>query len=85
MAEDIRYHARIAQEAQERYNQELLSHATDVENLGKLRQEHEVITEELSKCKLEFERASATQQSAEKSWQSQKDLLQRTIDDYQAR
>lgn len=85
MQEDVKLHAQQAQEASDRFNQELLSHASSVERLTALRKENTKLSESVSKLKNEAEKAKVTLKTSEGSWDNQKAIMQRSIEELQSR
>ncbi|KAF9424170.1 hypothetical protein BGZ94_008065 [Podila epigama] len=82
---DILVHSNAAQTAHENYQRELLNHARDMETLSKLKEAHTQQAQELSKFKANAETAIANLQSAEISWESQKNVLQKSLSEVEKR
>jgi nucleoprotein TPR len=81
LQDDVKLHARLAQESHERYNQELVAHARDVSLLAELRENSKKLEESCMHCKSEAEKATSMLATSQSSWQSQKELLQRSMED----
>lgn len=77
--EDLREQARITQEAQRNYEQELLKHAEAAKTVQQLREEINRLRTEARTLRTEAETATATLQSSESSWETQKADYEREL------
>ncbi|KAG0228496.1 hypothetical protein BGW42_002120 [Actinomortierella wolfii] len=83
--EDLRVQAAATKEAQENYERELLNHAKDMQTLAKLKEEKTALEADLAKQKSAADAAVANLQSAELSWESQKNILQKNLAEVEKR
>ncbi|XP_013390064.1 nucleoprotein TPR [Lingula anatina] len=73
--EDCQAQAKLAQECQEKYENELVLHAGDVETLTALRKQHESFNERLTSSQEEAKKAQDMLQTAKKSWEEQEKMF----------
>lgn len=83
--EDLRSQARIAQEAQQNYERELVKHAEAAKSLQQVREEHVNLKTEVHQIKSESESAKATLSSSEMSWEAQKDNYEKELGEVKTR
>ncbi|KAF9975343.1 hypothetical protein BGZ73_001064 [Actinomortierella ambigua] len=83
--EDLRVQAAAAKEAHENYERELLNHAKDMQALAKLKEENAALEADVAKQKSTADSAVANLQSAELSWESQKNILQKNLAELEKR
>lgn len=82
---DMRRQARLAKEAHERYQRELLDHAEDVKRLSRVTQKLEGLRTTLRESQTAEEVAKANLLASEASWNLQKEALEQEISDYKKR
>ena len=85
LQEDLAAQARLASEAQQRYNQELIAHAGDVAQLESLKAELQHLKDEMIVQKSGCEKAEHALATAQASWSSQRQLFTRSIEDLEKR
>lgn len=82
---DMHRQARLAKEAHERYQRELLDHAEDVKRLSSVTQKLEGLRTTLRESQTAEEVAKANLLASEASWTLQKEALEQEISDYKKR
>ncbi|KAG0268602.1 hypothetical protein DFQ27_006240 [Actinomortierella ambigua] len=82
---DLRVQAAAAKEAHENYERELLNHAKDMQALTASKKENAALNAHLAKQKSAADSAVANLQSAELSWESQKNTLQKSMAELEKR
>lgn len=83
--EDLRSQARIAQEAQQNYERELVKHAEAAKALQQLREEHSDLKREVRQIQAEAETAKTTLAASESSWETQRESYQRELEEVKKR
>jgi len=79
--DDLRSQARIAQDAQQNYERELVKHAEAAQALQQVREEHSKLKAEVYLIKSEAETAKANLAASESSWESQKEMYVKELEE----
>lgn len=83
--EDLKAQARIAQNAQQSYEAELIRHAEASQNLQKVRSEYNELKEEVGELKSEAQAAKTALESSKDSWEETKARYERELTDLRTR
>ncbi|ORX83254.1 hypothetical protein K493DRAFT_361138 [Basidiobolus meristosporus CBS 931.73] len=76
---DLRQQAKMAEEAQDNYERELLMHASDIQIHSKLKEQYQKLSGEVQLYQIQTETAEAKLKTSEASWRGQKELLEKSI------
>lgn len=82
---DINEQIRRYNEANEKYQNELVSHADDVRALNVLRQQLDAAQTALNKASAQMETAQSNLGTSQASWETQKSALQKELDEQKKR
>lgn len=82
---DLRQQAKIAKEAHEKYERELVAHAEDVKRLTEIKEELEVVRASVAEYVSAAEAAKSVLAGSEASWSRQKTTLEHEVVDLRKR